>query len=156
MKTKFTYLLVAFGLLFATAIQAQTYTPNVSKDSLTVLKDRVAMLKASLKIHELKIKESEEETDVEKLRIKLLAANTSAKESATKNNELSKKLSTGTLDAKAIEKIAKKAKSDMSSAQKALESYNKQIKRVETIRSDIRIEEGKLNTKKPLLVFDSK
>ncbi len=156
MKTKFTYVIIAFALLFVNRANAQSYSPNVSKDSLTVLKDRETTLKASLKIHALKIKESEEETDVEKLRIKVLKANEKAKASAAENNELSKKLSTGSLDAKAIEKIAKRAKDDMSDSQKALDSYHKQIKRVESIRSEIRIEEGKLSNKKPVLIFNHK
>jgi len=156
MSTKFTFLIGGFALLFGTTVRAQSYMPNVSKDSLNVLKDRVTILKASLKIQELKIKESEEEGDVERLRIKLLAANANSKESASKNSELSKKLSSGTLDAKAIEKIARKAKDDMASAQKALDSYNKQIKRVEDIRSDIRVEEEKLKGMKPYLSFDRK
>lgn len=153
MKIRFTYLIIASILLIVGTAKAQNYTPNVSKDSLAVLTDRVVVLKASLKIHELKIKESEEETDVEKLRMKLITANAKAKESAIENSDLSKKIASGTLDAKTIEKIAKKAKDDMASAQRALDSYNKQIKRVESIRSDIRVEEGKLSGKTPLIVF---
>ncbi|MES2650433.1 MAG: hypothetical protein V4663_01770 [Bacteroidota bacterium] len=154
MNTKFTYLIIAFALLLTNSANAQSYTPNVSKDSLTVLKDRGTALKASLKIHELKIKESEEETDVEKLRIKLLKANEKAKASAAENNEVSKKLSTGSLDSKTIQKIAQRAKDDMSDSQKALDSYHKQIRRVESIRSEIRIEEGKVSNKKPTLIFN--
>lgn len=154
MKTKLTYLMVAIALLFATAVKAQNYTPNVSKDSLGILKDRATILKASLKLHELKIKESEEESDVEKLRIKLLTANARAKESAAQNSDVSKKIAS--VDAKAIEKAAKKAKDDMENSQKALDSYNKQIKRVESIRSDIRIEEAKLLGMKPLIIFNYK
>lgn len=153
MKIRFTYLIIASILLIVGTAKAQNYTPNVSKDSLAVLTDRVVVLKARLKIHELKIKESEEETDVEKLRMKLITANAKAKESAIENSDLSKKIASGTLDAKTIEKIAKKAKDDMASAQRALDSYNKQIKRVESIRSDIRVEEGKLSGKTPLIVF---
>ncbi len=154
MKTKSTYLGVAIAMLFVASAKAQTYTPNVSKDSLGVLKNRAAVLKASLKLQELKIKESEEETDVEKLRIKLLAANAKAKESASQNSDLSKKIAS--LDAKTIEKSAKKAKDDMDDSQRALDSYNKQIKRVETIRSDIRIEEGKILGIKPMIFFNYK
>ncbi len=153
MQSKLTMLIVAIGLFCTTAAKAQNYMPQVSSDSLSILKDRVKILKASLKIQELKIKESEEESDVEKLRVKLLAANANSKESAAKNNDISKKLSSGSLDAKAIEKIAKKAKDDMSTAQKALDSYNKQIKRVDDIRSDIRVEEEKLKGIKPGISF---
>jgi septal ring factor EnvC (AmiA/AmiB activator) len=140
--------------LFTASAKSQTYTPNVSKDSLGVLKDRTAILKTSLKLYELKIKESEEEGDVEKLRVKLLASNAKAKESAAQNSDLSKKIAS--LDAKTIEKSAKRAKDDMADSQRALESYNKQIKRVEAIRSDIRIEEEKLLGMKQLIVFDKK
>lgn len=152
MDTKFTCLFVAILMLFVGSSRAQTYTPNVSKDSLGILKDRAVVLKASLKLHELKIKESEEESDVEKLRIKLLSANAKAKESAAQNSDLSKKIAT--LDAKTIERSAKKAKDDMADSQRALDSYNKQIKRVESIRSDIRIEEGKLLGMKPVVIFN--
>lgn len=154
MKTKLTYFIIAFVLLYVGSTKAQSYTPNVSKDSLGVLKNRVAMLKASLKLNELKIKESEEENDVEKLRIKLLAANAKAKESAAQNSDVSKKIAS--VDAKTIEKNAKKAKSDMDDSQRALDAYNKQIKRVEAIRSDIRVEEAKLQGMKPLVLFNYK
>jgi len=154
MNARINYLIVAGIMLFGISLKAQTYTPNVSKDSLGILKDRVTILKTSLKLHELKIKESEEESDVEKLRVKLLAANARAKESAAKNSDASKKIAT--LDAKTIEKSAKNAKDDMADSQRALDSYNKQIKRVETIRSDIRFEEAKLSGMKPLVIFNYK
>lgn len=156
MKIKFTYLIVAFALLFVTTANAQSYTPNVSKDSLNVLKDRISVLKTSLKINELKIKEFEAEEDVERLRIKLLKANEKAKVSAAKNSEMSKDLGTGTLEKKEVEKMASRAKNDMADSQKALESYKKQISRVESIRSDIRIEEGKISAIKPRIVFENK
>ncbi|MEJ5993068.1 hypothetical protein WG904_01465 [Pedobacter sp. Du54] len=154
MNAKFPYFIVAIVLLFSVNGKAQTYTPNVSKDSLGILKDRVTILKTTLKLHELKIKESEEEGDVEKLRIRLLAANARAKESAAQNSSVSKKIAT--VDAKAIERAAKNAKKDMDDAQRALDLYNKQIKRVESIRSDIRVEEGKLLGMKPLIIFNYK
>ena len=156
MNIKLIYIMVAISFLSATTVKSQSYTPNVPKDSLSVLKDRVLILKANLKIYELKIKEAEEETNVEKLRVRLIAANAKAKESATQNSDLSKKIGSGTLDAKAIERSARKAKNDMANSQSALESFNKQIKRVETIRSDIRIEEGKMNSIKPLIIFINK
>ena len=156
MNIKLTYITVAIAFLSATTVKSQSYTPNVSKDSLGILKDRVVILKANLKIHELKIKESEEETDVEKLRVKLIAANAKAKESAIQNSDLSKKIASGNLDSKEIEKSAKRAKDDMANSQNALESYNKQIKRVEAIRSDIRVEEGKIISRKPLIIFNHK
>lgn len=152
MKSKFFYFIFILNGIIIGMANAQSYSPNVSKDSLGVLKERVTMLKAYLKLNELKIKESEEEADVEKLRIKLIAANAKAKESAAKNNDIGKKITAA--DAKEIEKVAKAAKSDMNDAQKALDSYNKQIKKVESIRSDIRIEEGKLNGRKPQINFN--
>jgi len=153
MKNKSVCLGALLMISFSTVVKAQSYTPNVSKDSLNVLKERVTMLKAHLKLNELKIKESEEESDVEKLRVRLIAANARAKESAAKNSDIGKKIA-GTADAKTIEKIAKTAKNDMNDAQKALEAYNKQLKKVESIRSDIRIEEGKLNGRKPQVLFE--
>lgn len=156
MKIKIIYLIAALALVFVSSVNAQTYTPNVSKDSLKVLKDRMDVLKASLKVNELKIKEFEEEVDVEKLRVKLLKANEKAKESAVKNSELSKKLSTGVLEKKEVEKMANRAKNDMADSQKALESYKKQITRVESIRSTIGIEEGKIRAVKPRVIFENK
>lgn len=151
MKIQFKLLTIALLLIFGISAKAQTYTPNVSKDSLEVLKNRLNMLKVNVKLHELKIKESEEEADVEKLRLKLLAANAKAKESAAKNADVSKKIVSA--DAKSIEKAAKRAKDDMNDAQRALDNYNKQIKKVEGIKSDIRVEEGKLGGMKPTIVF---
>ncbi|SFH40670.1 hypothetical protein [Pedobacter insulae] len=153
MNFRYTFLATALALVFTTGLKAQTYMPKVSKDSLGILEDRIAVLKATLKLHELKVKEAEEEKDVEKLRIKLIKANADSKESASKNDDLSKKFGTGTLDAKAIQKIAKRAKDDMNDAQKALDSYDKQKKRVEDIRSEIRVEEEKLLGMKPLVSF---
>jgi len=102
-----------------------------------------------MKVQELKLKEAEEEADVEKLRVKLLEANDNAKESTSQNS--SEQAKSG--DAKAMEKLAKKAKNDTADAAKALERYNKQIEKVEQLRTEIRAEERKLLYKKPFIVF---
>lgn len=138
--------------LSTTFLKAQSYTPNVSKDSLAVLNDRVAMLRAHLKLNELKIKESETERNIEKLRVKLISANAKAKESAAKSNNIVKRIA-GSADAKEVEKIAKAAKADMEQSQKALDAYNKQIRRVESIKSEISVEEQKILAKKPRITF---
>ena len=52
-----------------------------------------------------------------------------------------------------MEKLAKKAKNDTADAAKALERYNKQIEKVEQLRTEIRAEERKLLYKKPFIVF---
>ena len=150
------YLCLTIVLLFTLGVNAQTYAPKVSKDSLGILNARLAALKTSIKVQELKIKESEEEDEVEKLRIKLLEANGNAKNSAEQNSNLSEKLKSATVDSKAIEKTAKKAKNDTADAQKALERYNKQIQKVEEIRIQIQEEERKLTYKKPLIIYDYK
>lgn len=147
---------MAPAILFTLTTKAQTYTPKVSKDSLGILNARLEALKVSAKVQELKIKESEEEDEVEKLRIKLLEANANAKNSATLNSNLSEKLKSAAVDSKAIEKAAKKAKNDTADAQRALERYNKQIQKVENIRTQIQEEERKLTYKKPLIVYDYK
>lgn len=147
---------IAVAVLFSISAKAQTYTPKVSKDSVGMLNARLEALKASAKVQELKIKESEEEDEVEKLRIKLLEANANAKNSAAQNSNLSEKLKSAGVDSKAIEKAAKKAKNDTADAQRALERYNKQIQKVEDIRTQIQGEERKLTYKKPLLVYDYK
>ena len=143
-------------LLFASTAIAQTYTPKVSKDSLGVLSARLDALKSSLKVQELKIKEAEEEADVEKLRLKLLEANDIAKIAAAQDTEVAEKLKSGKIDAKSADKILKKAKSDKTNAEKALDRFNKQIEKVEDIRTQIQGEERKLAYKKPLIVYDYK
>ncbi|RZL50660.1 MAG: hypothetical protein EOP00_03305 [Pedobacter sp.] len=136
--------------------QAQEYKPKVSKDSLAILNARLESLKASTKIQELKIKEAEEEADVEKLRLKLLEANDLAKTSAAQHSEVSEKAKGGSFDAKAAEKSAKKAKTDSADAVKALERFNKQIAKVEDLRTQIQGEERKLTYKKPLIIYQYK
>ncbi|MES2416795.1 MAG: hypothetical protein V4541_01340 [Bacteroidota bacterium] len=153
MKKHFTYLLMATAVLCSGIVNAQTYTANVSKDSLKVLNARLSVLKANIKLMDLKIKESEEEAQVEKLGAKLLKANANAKESAIKNSDMAKKIKASTIDAKQVEKIAKNAKDDMIDAQKALDRYHKQIKNVGEIRSEIKAEESKLEGKKPLIIY---
>ena len=147
---------MAIVILLTLSVKSQTYTPKVSKDSLSILNVRLDVLKASAKVQELKIKESEEEDEVEKLRVKLLEANANAKNSATQNSNLSEKLKSASVDSKTIEKAAKKAKNDTADAQRALERYNKQIQKVEDIRTQIQGEERKLTYKKPLIVYDYK
>ncbi|RZL38245.1 MAG: hypothetical protein EOO96_03350 [Pedobacter sp.] len=150
------YFIIAVATVCATAVKAQTYAPKVTKDSAAVLKARLESLKASTKVQELKIKEAEEEEEVEKLRIKLLEANGNAKASASQNNDVSEKLKTSNVDAKALEKVAKKAKNDTADAQKALERFNKQIAKVEDIRTQIQGEERKLTYKKPFIIYHYK
>ncbi|RZL13762.1 MAG: hypothetical protein EOO96_31500 [Pedobacter sp.] len=135
-------------------VLAQTYTAKVSKDSLGILTNRVEILKASIKLLELKIDESKEEADVEKLGLKLLEANGNAKASAEQTNNHSSKTAAGSsIDVKAMQKLSKKAKSDADDAEKALERFNKQISKVENIRTEIQSEERKLGYKKPVIVY---
>ena len=145
-------------VVMATApLMAQTYTPRVSKDSVGILKNRIDVLKASINLQELKIKESEEEADVEKLRIKLLEANGNAKSSSEKSNKIGNRTEAGaSIDLKEMAKLAKSAKNDAEDAQRALDRFNKQINKVEDIRKDIEKEERKLGYKKPIIVFDYK
>lgn len=133
--------------------KAQVYVAKVSKDSLSILTSRLEALKASQKIQELKIDEAKEEAEVEKLRVKLLEANDKAKDAAGKSNKTTQKLDGGTVDAKEMEKLAKKAKNALEDSQKALDRYNKQIGVVEKIRVDIQTEERKAGYKKPTIVF---
>lgn len=142
-------LMVAIALSGAKLANAQTFTPNVSKDSVGVLTARQESLKASMKVQELKLKEAEYEAEVEKLRIKLLEANGNAKESSAQNSSEQNKPA----DAKAVDKLAKKAKNDATDAKKALERYQKQIERVDELRNEIRAEERKLTYKKPFIIF---
>jgi hypothetical protein len=148
--------LICCLLLVVALVNAQTYTPKVSKDSIGVLTARLEALKASLKVQELKIKEAEEELDVEKLRLKLLEAKDMAKSSAAQDEETTVKLNSGKIDAKSADKIFKKAKSDKANAEKALDRFNRQIEKVEDIRTQIQGEERKLVYKKPLIIYDYK
>lgn len=135
-------------------LSAQTYEAKVSKDSVNILNNRIEVLKASIKIHELKIEESDEETQVEKLRIKLLEANNEAKESSEKYSKFSNKTSgESSLNLKEIQKLAKKSQTATDDAAKALDRFHKQIAKVEEIRTKITAEERKLGYKKPNLQF---
>ncbi|RYD74498.1 MAG: hypothetical protein EOP55_15185 [Sphingobacteriales bacterium] len=138
----------------AIPLMAQTYSARVSKDSLGVLNNRIEILKATIKILELKTEESAEESTVEKLRLKLLEANGNATSSAAKTSSQSDKTSSGSsFDLKAMDKLAKKAKSDANDAEKALERFNKQIAKVEDIRTQIQGEERKVGYKSPKVIF---
>jgi len=152
-KIIFTLLSCALAL----PVVAQTYTARVSKDSTGILINRVEVLKAHIKLLELKIEEAKEESDVEKLRLKLLEANGNVKASAEQtSNQTDKTSSSASVDLKKIEKLSKKARSDAEDAQKALEKFNKQIARVEDIRTQIQGEERKLGYKKPKVIYDYK
>lgn len=131
-------------------VHSQSFAPKVSKDSVGVLTSRIESLKASIKVQELKVKEAEYETEVEKLSVKLLEAIDNSKESAAQNSSAQAKVG----DAKAMEKLAKKAKNDSSDAKKALERYQKQVEKVDDIRNEIRSEERKLSYKKPIVIFN--
>jgi len=153
---KYIYLSLAAAVLGISSAKAQVYVAKVSKDSLGILTNRLEALKINQKIQELKIEEAEEEVEVEKLRIKLLDANDRAKESAAKNSSSSSKTGNGDVNLKELEKLTKKAKSDMGDSQKALERFNKQISAVEKIRAKILEEERKAGYKKPSIVFSYK
>lgn len=145
-------LLIAAAILFSgTATFAQAYTAKVSKDSLKILNTKIEVLKQNIKVLELKVKEADEESDVEKLRLKMLEANGDAKVSSAKSDKI-----TGLEDKDKIIKIAKTAKRDASDAQKALDKYTKQIAKVEDLRAEITSEERKLTYKKPVIVYDYK
>ena len=137
----------------AIPVAAQSYNAKVSKDSVAILTTRLDLLKANIKLLELKVKEADEEADVENLRFKLLEANDKAKESAAKRNDQLKK---ETLDTKALEKLNKAIKNGADDAQKANDRFNKQIAKVEDIRTQIQGEERKLGYKKPQIVYDYK
>lgn len=153
---KHIYLSLAAAILGISTVKAQTYVAKVSKDSVGILTNRLEALKISQKIQELKIEEAKEETEVEKLRVKLLDANDKAKESAAKSSSRTSQSGSAGLNLKELEKLAKKAKNDMSDSQKALERFNKQIGTVEKIRAEIQVEERKANYKKPTIIFTYK
>lgn len=142
-------LMVAVMVFGAKLASAQTYTPNVSKDSIGVLTARQESLKASMKVQEFKLKEAEYEVEVERLRLKLLEANGNAKESAAQNSGEQ----ANSKDAKALDKLAKKAKNDAADAKKALMRYEKQIEKVDELRNEIKAEERKLSYKKPIIIY---
>lgn len=148
-------LLIVLLSVASTPVLAQTYSAKVEKDSLNILNGQITQLKSKLKVLELKVQESKEEAEVEKLRVKLLKANESAKKSSENKNKSTKSnASAGSdIDLKAMEKINKKAQSDHEDAQKALDRFNKQVKKVETLRTQIGTEERKLDGKKPDIIF---
>ena len=133
---------------------AQTYIANVSKDSVNILNTRIEILEANIKILELKVKESEEEDTVEKLRLKLLEANGKAKASADETNTYSSKTVSGSsIEMKSMDKMSKKIKGHAIEARKALERFNKQVSKVEDIRTQIKAEERKVGYRKPAVIF---
>ncbi|WP_421946155.1 hypothetical protein [Pedobacter sp.] len=148
------FLFILLLVITSKVTMAQTYKANVSQDSVKILNTRIELLKINIKILELKVKESEEEEAVEKLRLKLLDANGKAKASAEESNTYSNKTVSGsTIDMKSMDKMSKKVKGDAIEARKALERFNKQVARVEDVRSQIKTEERKLGYRKPTIVF---
>lgn len=145
---------ILFPIAISLSADAQTYTSKVSKDSVGILVNRIEVLKSNIKILELKIDESKEEDEVEKFRLKLLNANDNAKSSAQESSNNAYKTTSGSfVNLKAMEKLSKKAKNDAEIAIKALERFNKQIAKVEDIRTQIKNEERKLGYKKPQIVY---
>ncbi len=153
MNKKITYLLALLIVFVVANAQGQNYVAQISKDSLSILSDRIEALKTTQKVFELKVDEAKEENEVEKLRVKLLEANDRAKQSAAKNSKHTEKLIKG-VNPKETAKLAKNAKNDMEDSQKALERYNKQISKVENLRDKIKSEEQKLGYKKPTITFN--
>lgn len=128
---------------------AQTYSPKVSKDSLGILNGKVDVIK--MQILELKTRKQKKK----KLRLKLLEVIGNAKESADNASRNVGKTDAGSsIDLNNMAKLSKKAKSDADESLKALERYNKQISKVEDIRTQIIGEERKLGYKKPQLIYD--
>ncbi|MDN3586948.1 hypothetical protein QWY86_09730 [Pedobacter aquatilis] len=146
-----------FAILLVTTCKvsmAQTYTANVSQDSVKTLNNRIELLKTNVKILELKVKESEEEAAVEKLRLKLLEANGKAKASVEESNTYSSKTVSGSsIDMKSMDKMSMKVKGDAAEARKALQKFNKQVANVEEVRAEIKTEERKIGYRKPSVVF---
>lgn len=150
------FLIVCMAFLSYGFAKAQQYSPKVSKDSVGVLSARILALKSSIKVQELKIKEADGEVEIEKLQVKLLEANGNAKTAAEPHKDATEKVKSGAMDAKAAEKLAKKAKNDEEDAKKALDRYNKQIEKVALLRTEIQTEERKLTYKKPLILYNYK
>ncbi|WP_354359394.1 hypothetical protein [Pedobacter sp. UYP30] len=149
-------LIFAVVAIFACiSVSAQTYTPKVSKDSLKIINTKIDVLKQNIRVLELKVKEADEEANVEKLRIKLLEANGDAKASLEKREENTDRSSSSN-DQDKVNKLAKDAQRDSKDAQRALDHYDKQIKKVEDFRAEITSEERKLTYKKPIIVYDYK
>lgn len=152
MKTKFILTLAVVATISIATVKAQEFNFKVSRDSVGVLTAQLEALKSSQKVQELKLKEFEEEQNVEKLRVKLLVAKDVASVSAAKITQKQDSLKS-TIDIKAQEKINKQAKSDAEDAQKALERFVKQVEKVEALRLQIQAEERKLTFKKPFVDF---
>jgi hypothetical protein len=154
MKINITVILIVISIS-AFSVKAQEFNPKVSRDSVGILSAQIEALKASQKVQELKLKEFDEQQEVEKLRVKLMLANDIAKASTLKSTEIAEKLK-GTTDIKTQERAAKQAKTDTEDAQKVSERFKKQIEKVELLRGQIQMEERKLTYKKPIVLFDHK
>lgn len=148
------FLLITLLVITCKITMAQTYKANVSQDSIKMLNTKIELLKTNKKIFELKVKESEEESEIEKLRLKLLEANVKAKASAQETNTYSSKTVSGsTIDMKSMDKMSMKVKGDVIEARKALQRFNKQVSKVEDIRSQIKAEERKISYRKSAITF---
>ncbi|MGY3052637.1 hypothetical protein ACVWYG_000833 [Pedobacter sp. UYEF25] len=146
-------LFVLVAILAGSAASAQTYTPKVSTDSLKIILTKIEVLKQHIKVLELKGKEADEETLVEKLRINLLEANGEAKVSLEKREENTNR-SSGIDDQTKVKKLAISAERAAINAKKALDRFNKQVKKVEDLRAEIISEVRKLSYKKPSIVYE--
>ena len=140
--------------LFALSVSAQNYTPKVSRDSVASLKHRLEILQTSVKLHELKLAEADQEADIEKQEIKVRELKALEKTTAEESSKLSDAAKDGKeQDIKKAEKMSRKAANTSKSLNNAVERLQKQMDKVEETRGKIRTEESKLAGRSLLIHF---
>lgn len=136
------------------SVSAQNYTPKVSRDSVAAIKLRLDILKTSLKLHELKLAEAEQEADIEKQELKIRELKGLEKSTAEESSRLSEAAKDGKEpDTKKAEKMSRKAANTSKSLDNATDRLQKQIDKVEETRGKIRTEEAKLAGRNLVIEF---
>lgn len=145
---------VVFFCIFSLHATAQKYTPKVSRDSIAILTSRTEVLKSAIKVNDLKLAEGSQESDIEKLELKIVELRSLDKASSDESLRLSESLQTGNeTDLKKVDRAARKAASNAKSLKNALEKLNKQIDKAEDIKNQIQTEERKLSYRDLLIIF---
>lgn len=136
------------------SVSAQNYSHKVSRDSVAALKLRVEILKASVKMHELKLTEAEQEADIEKQELKVLDLQGIEKSTTDESDKVSGELKNGKeTDIKKVEKLSRKAVNSSRNLENATERLRKLHEKVEDTRSDIKTEELRLESRKLVVYF---
>jgi chromosome segregation ATPase len=149
-------LLLCFLILFSgiSSSFAQNYIAKVSRDSAATLSSRIEVLNSAIKLNQLKLSEADQESDIEKQKLRIIDLRGSEKEAVKESSRLAEALKEGKeTDMKKIEKISRKATAAAKDLKTALDKLQKQIDRVEETRTRIQTEERKLANREHSIIF---